>query len=89
MAQQPPIPPDPNTPRQRFYGVAKAITVRGTLESADIWGQVPEPGDPIAPLQYAEVDHRTWKEATLEPIALLPHDVVQNYRRHVRGGRAR
>lgn len=87
MAVKPPIPPDPNTPRQRPTAVAAGIVVFGTLERADIWGQLPEPGDPVAPLQYAEVDHRAWKQVTLQPTALLPHDVVQNYRRGVRGNR--
>lgn len=86
MAQQRAIEPDPNTPRQELT-VAKAIPVLGTIERAEVWGQVPEEGDPVAALQYAEVDHRTWKMATLQPFGVLPREEVQTTRRGVRGRR--
>lgn len=86
MAQRAPIAPDANTPRQKFT-VAAGVIVLGTTELGAIWGQTPEEGDPVAALQYAETDHRTWKQVALQPTALLPHGTSRRGWNGVRGGR--
>lgn len=80
MAGTPPRHEPETTPRQTplesLYPKGPDVHVPGRIESWDVWGQKPEPGNPSADLQPGTLSHKAWKVASLWPFPMaLPHKI--------------